>query len=79
VEHRQIAIRRKLRRAIETDCPTRYQLQKVGREYLLTIPYEDEADLAWRIDWLRGEMVELVEREGGAIEVNFREKGTDRQ
>jgi hypothetical protein len=71
VEHCDPAIGRKLRRAIESMCLSRYQLQKVGREYLLMIPYEDEQDLAWRIDWLRGEMVELVEGEGGAIVVKM--------
>jgi Phage integrase family len=67
IEHHNPAIGQKLRRAIETDCLARYQIQKMGREYVLTIPYEDEADLAWQIDWLRGEIVELVEGEGGAI------------
>jgi hypothetical protein len=71
VEHQNPAIGRKLRRAIESTCLSQFQLQKVGREYLLMIPYEDEQDLAWRIDWLRGEMVELVEGEGGAIEASL--------
>jgi integrase/recombinase XerD len=76
VEHGNPAIARKLRRAIESTCLSRYQTQKVGREYLLTIPYEDEADLAWQIDWLQGEMVELAERDGGAIEAHLTDELT---
>jgi hypothetical protein len=73
IEHPDSATRRKLRRAIKTDCLSRYTLQKTDGEYRLTIPYEDEADLAWQMDWLRGEMVELAESHGGAINVELRE------
>lgn len=45
---------------------------------MLTIPYEDEADLAWQIDWLRGEMMEMAESEGDVIEVEMQEEGTGR-
>ncbi|MBW4549606.1 MAG: hypothetical protein KME35_00540 [Aphanocapsa sp. GSE-SYN-MK-11-07L] len=66
IEHPEPATRRKLRRAIETDCLARYQMQKAGGEYRLAIPYEDEADLAWQMDWLRDEMRELAEGARGS-------------
>jgi integrase/recombinase XerD len=79
IEHHNSVIGRKLRRASETDCLSRYQLQKAGGEYRLSIPYEDEADLVWQMDWLRGEMAELAENWGCTIKVELREVAKGRR
>lgn len=83
VENNNKFIRRKtkVRKEIENYCLARYKVQKVrpdGYDYVLRIPYEDEANLEWEIHWLRAEMHDIADQDCCFIEVNLREEGTER-
>ena len=83
VENNNKFIRRKtkVRKEIENYCLARYKVQKVrpdGYDYVLRIPYEDEANLEWEIHWLRAEMHNIADQDCCFIEMVLREEGTER-
>jgi integrase/recombinase XerD len=68
----------KVRRAIEQECLARFHMQKLERNgYRLVIPHEE--NLARQIEYLRGEITELVEEQGCWVEAVIQEEATMRQ